>query len=68
VTKYTGKASKHKTARERGRYSVSDGRHAVGSVREVAGGFVAITITGIVVGTFGSLRKAAAALPNGGAQ
>jgi hypothetical protein len=50
------------------RYSVSDGRVAVGSIREVAGVFTAVTTNDVIIGTFGSLREAAAALPGGGAQ
>jgi hypothetical protein len=49
-------------------YSISDGRAARGTVREVAGRFTAITIGGTVIGTFASLREAAAALPDGGAR
>jgi hypothetical protein len=58
-----------KAARERAaHYSVTDGRVAVGSIREVAGVFTAVTTNDVIMCTFGSLREAAAALPGGGAQ
>jgi hypothetical protein len=59
------------TARERGnhaaRYSVSDGRTALGIVKLSDGVFTSITTSGAVVGTFPTLQEAARALPDGGA-
>jgi hypothetical protein len=59
------RSPKHNQART-ARYSVTAGRTPLGTVREVAGGFVAVTTAGAVVGTFPTLREAAAALPGGG--
>jgi len=59
------------TARERGdqaaRYSVSDGRTALGIVKLSDGVFTSITTGGAVVGTFPTLQEAARALPDGSA-
>jgi hypothetical protein len=63
---YSRNASKHKTAAPS--VTVYDGRERLGTVREAAGRFVTITVNGTVIGEFASLREAAAALPNGGAQ
>jgi hypothetical protein len=59
---HTSKSNQAQAAR----YSVTAGRTPLGTVREVAGGFVAVTTAGAVVGTFPTLREAAAALPGGG--
>lgn len=47
-------------------YSVTAGRVTLGTIEMVDGIFTAITPEGVVVGEFGSLREAAATLPNGG--
>jgi hypothetical protein len=54
--------SKHNQA-QTARYSVTAGREPLGTVRQLVGGFVAVTTDGTVVGTFQNLREAAAALP-----
>ena len=48
-------------------WSIYIGRDALGTVREVAGSFVATNASGRIIGTFASLREAARALPGGGA-
>jgi hypothetical protein len=45
------------------RFSVSDGRLALGVVERVGDRFTAIDLHGVIIGTFASLREAAAALP-----
>jgi hypothetical protein len=58
--------SKHKTARERARYSVSDGRLAVGVIEVVNGVITAIDTDGVILGEFATLREASRAFHDGG--
>jgi hypothetical protein len=45
---------------------VTAGRTPLGTIAETVTGFTAVTTAGIVIGTFPTLREAAAALPGGG--
>jgi hypothetical protein len=47
------------------RYSVSDGRDALGVVKPTADGFLAVTIDGSIVGVFPTLQQAARAFGGG---
>jgi hypothetical protein len=48
------------------RYAITDGRDALGTVQVAGGFFIAVDITGIVIGTFATLREAARAFHVGG--
>ncbi len=47
------------------RYSISDGRDALGVVKTTADGFLAVTIDGSIVGVFPTLQQAARAFGGG---
>jgi hypothetical protein len=62
----SSKPNPHPNQAQAARYSVTAGREALGTIAETVTGFTAVTTAGIVIGTFPTLREAAAALPGGG--
>jgi hypothetical protein len=62
----SSKPNPHPNQAQAARYSVSDGHTPLGTIADTVTGFTAVTTAGIVIGTFPTLREAAAALPGGG--